>query len=261
MIAQTAGNGFKTFNIKESMDIDTGLDFTNFSFIGESVTKTLLNVTASANVTKCEFYETAITGILDGENKLKNCLLQTLNYVNGVIEECLLGEYTITLGGGVDAYFLDCWSAVAGINTPTIDMGGSGQDLGLRNYNGGLKITNMSGAANNISLDLNSAKIILDSTVTAGTVVCRGVGELLDVAGNTIYSGTWNGGVTILNNALNIQTISDAVWDDVVASYPTAGSTGKALSDASAGSSPSVVASAVWTDSKALTVGKFLGLK
>jgi len=209
-IAQS--RGFGTLYILESMEIDTSLDFTGMEFIGQSVTKTLLTINPLANVTKCEFYETAVTGTLDGQNKLKNCLLQTLNFVNGVVEECLLGEYIITLGGGTDAHFLDCWSAVAGTGTPTINMGGAGQKLGLRNYNGGLKITNMTGENDNISLDLNSARIILDSTsITAGTVVCRGIGSLEDESGNYIPTGTWNG-VTIVNIAMNIVTVSSAVW-------------------------------------------------
>jgi len=212
-----SSRGFVRFYILESMEIDESLDFTGIEFVGQSVTKTLLTINPNANVTKCEFYETMVTGTLDGQNKLKNCMLHTLNYVNGVVEECLLGEYTVTLGGGTDAYFLDCWSAVAGTGTPTINMGGSGQKLGLRNYNGGLKITNMTGVNDNISLDLNSARIILGSTVTAGTVVCRGIGSLEDESGNNIPTGTWNGAVTIVNTAMNIVTVSSAVWADTEA--------------------------------------------
>jgi hypothetical protein len=226
-IAHTEGNGFSIFYIKESMTIDTGLDFTDIIFRGQSVTKTLLTIHPNANVTRSEFYEASINGTLDGQNKLKNCLLKTLNFINGVVEECLLDAYTITLGGGVDAYFLDCWSAVAGVGTPTIDMGGSGQNLGLRNYNGVLKIQNMNGD-NNISIDMNSARIVLASTISNGTVVCRGIGELVDEAGDHIESGTWNG-VTIVNSSIDSHTISKEVWNALIIAHNVTGTFGELI--------------------------------
>jgi hypothetical protein len=191
--------GFKRFYIKESMDINTGSDFSEFEFVGQSPTKTILIISSPADVTKCEFYEATVTGTLDGQNKVKSCRVQTLNFVNGIVENSLLDEYVITLGGMVDAHFLNCWSGVAGVGTPVIDMGGSGQNLGLRNYNGGLKIQNFTGP-NSISLDLNSGRVVLDNnTVTSGTIVCRGVGTLVDNYENYIPTGVWNGGVTIVN--------------------------------------------------------------
>jgi hypothetical protein len=221
--------GFTHFNILESMEVNTGSDFTGVEFYGQSITKTLLTIESSADTTKSEFYEAAITGTLDGENKLNNCLLQTLNFVNGIVSDCLLGNYTITLGGSTDAYFLNCWSVVSGEDTPIIDMGGAGQDLGLRNYNGVLKITNLDWAANTIAMDLNSAKIILDSTITAGTVVCRGVGALVDTSGNPIPSGTWNGGVTIVNTAIDTLSIARQVWEEDTADHTTITTFGGAI--------------------------------
>jgi hypothetical protein len=49
------------------------------------------------------------------------------------------------------------------------------------------------------------------------------------------------------------------VWDEAVAGHATAGSTGKALSDAAAGASPASVADAVWDESRAahVAVGSF----
>ena len=53
-------------------------------------------------------------------------------------------------------------------------------DISLRRYSGGIEIRNFSDAGNNMSIDLSSGNIILDSTCSAGTIVCRGVGTLTD---------------------------------------------------------------------------------
>jgi hypothetical protein len=49
----------------------------------------------------------------------------------------------------------------------------------------------------------------------------------------------------------NTQFNTDTVWDEAIAGHATAGSTGKALSDAAAGAAPAVVAAAVWDEALA----------
>ena len=201
MIAGT--RGLTTFFIIGDINIDDALDFDGYVFVGESMTKSTLDIDATASSEKSEFYDAHTTGTLDGENKLENCSILTLNYLNGVIQQCLLGPGIITLAGSAVAHFLDCWSGVPGSSTPIIDMGGSGQALAMRNYNGGITLRNKSGI-DAVSIDLNSGQIILEDTVTAGEIVCRGVGVLRDSLGNSIQSGTWNG-VTIINELISQQ--------------------------------------------------------
>jgi hypothetical protein len=195
--------GFSTFYIIGDATVDNANNFDGMIFVGESQTKSELDVDSDASVVGCEFYDATIIGTLDGDCKLRNCTIGTLNYVNGVIEQCLLEIGTITLGGGAEAHFLDCWSGVAGTSTPIIDMGGSGQDLSLRNYNGGIRIQNKSGP-DPISIDLNCGHIILDSDVTNGDIVIRGIGKLTD---NSV------GANVNIQDFVNPGTVADAVWD------------------------------------------------
>lgn len=196
-----AYRGFATFYIMGDITLNSGTDFDEMIFVGASKTKSLITIEDNADVINCEFYDGEITGILDGGNVLKNCLIGNINYVNGFIEQCILKTGTIILGGGAEAHFLDCWSGVVGSTTPVIDMGGTGQGLGMRNYNGGVQLKNKTGPEK-ISIDLNSGQVVLESTVTNGEIVCRGIGKLVDTLGNAILSGTWNG-VTIINELIN----------------------------------------------------------
>jgi hypothetical protein len=125
------------------------------------------------------------------------------------------GTITLSDDNTMVAHFLSCYSGVPGAGTPTIDMAGDGAGLALRDYNGGIRITNKTGNSS-VSIDLNSGQAILDSTVTGGTIVARGLGKLIDMAGNDIPSGTWNGATIInetINGSLNEESIADAVWN------------------------------------------------
>ena len=201
--AMTIANnrGFTTIYVLGDITIDSGADYSDMTFVGESQTKSTFTIDAAANVENCEFYDAAITGTLDGNAKLRNCLLQTLNYINGMIEQCILSTGTITLGGSLTAHFLDCWSGAPDTTTPVIDLGGSGQPLAMRNYNGGITLQNKTGSEN-VNIDLNSGQIRLKDTVTGGKIVCRGVGKLIDDdSEDYIPSGTHNG-ATIVNELI-----------------------------------------------------------
>ena len=183
-----ATRGFTSFYINGNITLDSGLDYEQYSFYGESVDKTAITVSGSAQTERCEFYECTLTGTLDGLCKVKNAAIADLNYVSGVIELCILqGE--IQLGGGADAYFLDCWAGnLLGV-PPSIDLGGSGQTLVMQNFNGYIQWKNKSGA-DQANASLNAGWVVLDSTVTAGSVTLIGVGHVEDNSTGTTTVNT-----------------------------------------------------------------------
>ena len=212
--------GFNVFYIIGDIELDSGTDFNEMIFVGESKTKTVINILDDADVENCEFLDAEVTGILDGGNVLKDCLIGNINYINGYIEQCVLKSGTIVLGGNEEAHFLDCWSGVVGSSTPIIDMGGSGQGLGLRNYNGGIKIINKTGSEK-IIIDLNSGQVVLDSTVTNGEVIVRGIGKLTDNStGTTVVDSL---------SLISQELMSHAVWQEVMANQDVAGSFGEGV--------------------------------
>lgn len=181
--------GLTTFAVLGDASL-SGYDFSNINFIGESKNKSIFTLDPSANLFQCEFVEAEITGTLDGDCVVSDCVIKNINYISGFIERCVLEAGTITLGGGGVAHFLDCWSGVPGQGTVIIDFGGSGQALAMRNYSGGAEMRNKTGPEA-VSIDLNSGQIILDSTVAnSGPFVVRGVGKLTDNSVNTTVDST-----------------------------------------------------------------------
>ncbi len=183
-----------------------------YNFIGQGMDRTTINIDAVADVEDCAYFDAHVTGTLDGNSRIEQCIIDNLNYIKGFIQQCVLSAGTIVLGGAETAHFLDCWSGVPGSGTPTIDMGGSGQALALRNYNGGIKLQNKTGTEA-ISIDLNSGQVRLENTINNGELVCRGVGKLIDDDTlEHIPSGDWNG-TTIINETISTLQVADAVWD------------------------------------------------
>jgi hypothetical protein len=196
-----ATRGFNTFYIRGDATIDSGLDYTDFVFIGQGQNLSALTVSGAATVVNCSFEQANVTGTLDGDSRLFGCTVGSLSFVSGVIEKCILAAGTITLGGSAQAQLVNCASGVPGVGTPIINMGGAGQDLTMRNYSGGIKIENKTGA-DLVSLDLSSGQVILDdATVTTGVIVVRGVGKLRSESGADIPTGTFNG-ATIVNELI-----------------------------------------------------------
>lgn len=224
-------NGLATLFVLGSLSLNSG-DFTGFTFRGIQGIPTI-TIDAGANVTNAIFDTALISGTLDPGVRLTSCEIvgNILNF-NGTMHNTLIRD-TITLNTNDQTRILDCWSDIPGLDTPAIDMGGDGPAMVVRNYSGGLRLSNKTGT-DSVSIDLVSGQVILDATVTNGTIVIRGVGGITD---NSV-------GATVISSALlNDTNVASAVWDDLLSDHTTAGTFGG------------------FVQNTLLTVAKFLGLK
>jgi hypothetical protein len=204
-LAICTDKGFDTLYIIGDITLGAGHDVSGKVIRGQNSVLSTITVEAAANTLRTTFKDCTMTGVLDGDSLFQHCVVGDLTYVEGFIFQCTLGG-TITLAGTEMTNIVDCNSGIAGTSTPVVDMGGSGRDLGVRNYSGGIKIINMDGDQN-ISLDFSSGSAIIDSTVTNGTVDIRGVVTVTDNSGP--------GCTVITDGALNRQTITATQWDTV----------------------------------------------
>ena len=143
-----------------------GLTFDGIRFVGQSANRTTLTVPAAADAPGCEYLDCFLTGTLDGNSIVERSVVGDLDVFSGFLFQCGVAS-TITLGNAAQASLLDCFSLVPGGGTPIIDMGGSGQSLVVRNWNGGIRLENKTGA-DAISIDMNSGQVqVADSCATA----------------------------------------------------------------------------------------------
>jgi len=230
--------GFIKIELRSDCMLTAGDDIRGMIIHGVNSILTHVFVEDSAETIKCEFKNVHITGVLDGQSSLIDCEIGNLNYINGEMHHCQLNE-TITLGGGTSAILCDCYSGVPGTDTPTINMGGSGQSLALRDYHGGIKITNKTGIEP-ISLDISSGQVKLGADVTNGIIVCRGIGRITE---------NLSSGATIIDQMVNDVNFSNSNWNTLLSEHQIEGSAGKALSTASSGGVDlQLLANAVWDE-------------
>lgn len=211
--------GFTTFYVIGDAIVDTGGDYSGMVFQGESFTKSTIVISPDANVYRAEFCNCNLSGTLDGQARVHECRISSLNYISGVIEDCLLDEGTITLGGDEPAYFINCYRGTG--NSPVIDLGGDGQSLVVRNFSGALQLQNKTGPEP-VYITMIAGSVTIDNTVTNGTIIVAGVGSVIN---NT------PGGVTVnTSNLVNPATVSDSVWDESRGAHLVAGSFGESVS-------------------------------
>jgi hypothetical protein len=174
--------GLDSFNIRGNFVFGAS-DVTNgFTYKGQTPFKTHITLTDTATITNSIFRDATISGFLDGGNSVIDCTIEGLNYVDGKVENCELGVGDIILNGA-SASFINCYSGVAGAGlgqTPIVDMGGGPTDLVIRNYSGGLELRNSTTGVSHASIDLNSGRVIFDSTISAGIFNARGTGSVTD---------------------------------------------------------------------------------
>ena len=197
--------GFKTLFIQESMTIST-ITMSDFHLIGRSHVNTVITMNTTAVCDGITIENANITGVLDGGTHITECSVGDITYVNGHIHHCGLYGTTI-LDGNEDAVIEDCFT-IDHDNSPIIDMGGTGQDLALPNYSGIINIKNFNDATGEIGIGLSAGLVILESTITAGTIIVAGSGLLTDNSTGTASVNT--------DGLTNRELITKTTWDEVV---------------------------------------------
>ena len=195
----------ETFFIRGNATLDTGDDVSGFKLVGSNAIRTVLTVNEAAVTNGCTIDDCYLVGNLDGGTLVERCVIDNVNYINGFVHNCMLANGTVYLGGANVANFLSCYSGVPGTGTPILDCNGFNNDqatpLAIRDYKGGIQLTGLDGGAA-VSIDLASGQVKIDlNTCTNGNVVVRGSGKVIDTNGNHLMSGTYNGNLTILNEA------------------------------------------------------------
>lgn len=208
--AIAATNNFATIFILGDFNFISTDILTGFVVVGESIDLSAVDIDVDAVVNTCEFSRMTLTGTIDNDTVVSDCLVDGLDLRNGTVVRCQL-KGTIAISGTADLQFINCASAVIGTATPVIDMGGDGPALGVRGYNGGLALRNKTGSGS-VSIDLTSGQVIVEDTVTTGTILLRGVGKWTN---KTTYIGGANVVDELLSSPNIIAELDSNTYDGV----------------------------------------------
>jgi len=144
-----------------------------------------------------------------------------INEYYGIAERLIInGPIGISTNSANNAIFIDCYTGnVTG--PPEIDLGGDGAKLSFRGLTGAMLLTNKTGTTQNAFIDLYSARLGFDSTITAGSFVVRGSGY--------IYQDDSTNATINTIGLMSQNTVSQAVWDEPIGDHITPNTTGHQL--------------------------------
>lgn len=120
-------NGFNQLFFVGDFTLDTGDDVAGFTIIGENESRTTLTINTGALTSNVSILNATVTGVFDTAASFTRCLLQTIQFVEADIRDCILAG-TITLDGTGLTSIYDCKDGVVtGAPPPAINFNGSGR--------------------------------------------------------------------------------------------------------------------------------------
>lgn len=180
--------GLVSLKVDSTLTVDE--DVSGFRISPGGGAQTLI-LDASGDHDKTVIEEFFVTGEQNGTVLMRNCSLNNLSGLSGTYRNVAFGDNFAVDPNAVRFNILDCYSSVAGDTKPECDLTGTdGVECNIRNWSGGLQINNSTSANNKVSIDVVSGSIKLDSSVTNGDIVVRGIGLLSDEStGGVINTG------------------------------------------------------------------------
>jgi cytoskeletal protein CcmA (bactofilin family) len=108
----------------------------------------------------------------------------TTQFAGRAFNSGLADDVSLTFVGGSVIEFVNCFSDIPGVNPPTLDFGADDNtQVAIRNYTGGLNITNMTDTGSIAGIDCISGRITIEASCTAGTILVGGLVVLTDNSG------------------------------------------------------------------------------
>ena len=122
------------------------------------------------DITDSVITDMEITGACVGDFVAKDCHFHDATGIEGHHLRCgLNGDCSAT---GV-SQFINCWSSVAGLGRPILRVTGTGTQLKLEDWKGGLDLRDSADAGNNTTFSSNGGRLKLTNN-TLGTISLRG---------------------------------------------------------------------------------------
>jgi hypothetical protein len=152
----------------------------------------LVVLMSGCSTEKTTFKNLILTGVVNGGIFVERCAVQNLSNIGSEtsltgFNECFLIESTFSFKAGLTSpqhlQFTNCVSGLASGAGPVIDMNGSNQMVGFRNYQGAITIGGSTHADCQIDFDSVQGCLTLAATNTAGSVSLRGIQYVNDLSG------------------------------------------------------------------------------
>lgn len=167
--------GFYVIQIIGDITVNSGIIMNHFVIKGQNHMNSHVIVASAADVDNTEFREVFIEGTFDHSVYFKDCLIGNIDSFTGYISDCIFADDAcVKVASNSSMYIMNCSSESRTSSTMlTIDLENVGTYTNIRGFFGRIKIINKTNNETCI-LDVDSGSIILENSVTNGTIVIRG---------------------------------------------------------------------------------------
>lgn len=184
-------NTLERFHLNGTITLPNGEEFAGSDWLGHSIvsSKIILN---NVSVNGAYFNNLEIEGQCNGYVDIENCKVQNITNFAGIMQDCSVEDISVSSTNTQLITIINCRSHNADMTQ--LDMNSSNCHVMVKDYFGGLQIDNFD-QGNNISIDMSSGKVHITSSCTSGTIIVRGIAELIDESGpgcTVVTSGLTN---------------------------------------------------------------------
>lgn len=184
-IDDAEANGILNLVLLDDLTLDRQLKNFTIRGIGEPTVDPNNQILTGCRFDDCQFSGT-FNPTLDSNSFWHCYFLNGVTGVQGDLHECGFTG-TVSLVAGGTCTIIDGYSLVPGLSRPTIDVGGGGCAVSIRNYRGGLILAGTDGVADEVTVSLAMGRLQLAASNTAGTISVRGICDFDDQsAGSTV---------------------------------------------------------------------------
>jgi len=214
--------GLTTVEILSDITITSGSFIDGYTFRGDNPNRVTITIDPAAEISNATFTNCKVTGTLDNNNVIRECIVLDIFHINGYIDRCsIIGD--VTLGAGTTCVIVDSFSGTPhpaeGVYPYIIWPSGVHCDLVVTNYSGNLGLGGCDVSAVAGHIEITSGDVHIESDLAAGTFYVYGNGDIEYEAGY---------GATIVDetNASRIAALTAAVWDQPAAAHDAEGTFG-----------------------------------
>jgi len=166
--------GFDAIHVMSDLTIGATDDVRDIKFYDEADVSAMITFTPGCLTDGVAITDCDIEGTLDGGYcYIQHCQVHNLAGFGGVMENSVL-QGTVTLAS--EASFISCMDGV-NPGSCVIDFNSAAVKCEVRDYFGGLAIRNKTGTEE-FTANFTAGRLKIEATVTGGSIVARGVGEI-----------------------------------------------------------------------------------
>lgn len=180
------------FQVTGNLSIDPAQSLAHHDFRGATPLGALINIPAGVSTEHMVCKTITVTGNLDGQVDVDECLIYNLYGFKGRIYMCGI-RGTLQLDNDDTLTTPHIIADTKSDQGAIIDCGGTGNvNLRIIGQTGDIKLTNFQGSGGVAIIDMYSGEVEIDSTCNAGTITVSGIAGIVDNSTGTLTLNTDN---------------------------------------------------------------------